>query len=122
MPKRHRKNKRTSFPPLVPLRYGNVYCELCGLSIKAGAPVAWWRVKRWSGRTHVELRTAYCPRCHTANVREGRALVGSGPRTRESSNGEDAEPGDESEAAGEGTPRSPTPPPDLTLDADRTAA
>ena len=105
MPKRRRKNKRNGFPPLVPLRWApadrDVYCELCCEPIKVGAPVAWWRVRRWNGRSAVERPTAYCPTCHSANVRAKRALPGecnlAATRGRP--------------AAGEGSASHPTPPP-----------
>jgi hypothetical protein len=57
-------------PVLVPLKWGQVYCELCHKTIGAGERVAWWRVA-------VGKQTrpaAYCPECHRTNLRNGRAL------------------------------------------------
>lgn len=37
-----------TFPALVPLRYGSVYCELCKRTIHAGQRVGWWTLKIFS--------------------------------------------------------------------------
>jgi hypothetical protein len=66
-----RRGKRRKSPPLVRLRYGSVYCELCRDTIGPGQLVAWWAVpSRGRGRRN----TAYCATCHHANVRHGKAL------------------------------------------------
>jgi hypothetical protein len=67
-------------PLLVPLRYGEVYCELCKDTIRAGDRVAWWKVTDYLGLDvprSQRIRTrkaAYCRTCHRANIRAGRAL------------------------------------------------
>ena len=71
---------KTRFPNLVPLRYGEVHCELCKRTITAGARVGWWKVRddrgptvpksrRWRSRT-----TAYCADCHHSNIKQRAAL------------------------------------------------
>lgn len=94
MPKRRRKNKRNGFQPLVPLRWApadrDVYCELCCEPINVGASLAWWRVRRWNGRSAVERPTAYCPTCHSANVRAKRALLGECNRDENRRRGREA--------------------------------
>jgi hypothetical protein len=57
-------------PELIPLRFGQVYCELCATTINAGDRVAWWRVL--AGKK--SRPAAYCPDCHRSNVRQGKAL------------------------------------------------
>jgi hypothetical protein len=59
------------FPPLAPLAYGRVYCELCRETINVGAPVGWWPVQGRGGR---KRSTAYCATCQAACVRAGKAL------------------------------------------------
>ena len=51
-----RRPRMPGTPRLIPLRYGEVYCELCTTSIRTGGPVAWWRLGR--------RLAAYCPDCH----------------------------------------------------------
>jgi hypothetical protein len=63
--------KKRTFPQLVPLKYGPVYCELDKETIHAGELVAWWRVSGYGGRKRWAV---YCADCHHANVRSGRAL------------------------------------------------
>jgi hypothetical protein len=60
-------------PKLVPLLYGDPYCELCREPIreKPDQLVAWWKIRRSDG--HV-MPTAYCSDCHHSNVRQGKAL------------------------------------------------
>jgi hypothetical protein len=64
-------SRKRKFPPLVPLRYGEPYCELCKETITPPGPVAWYRVRGGDGRLR---RTAYCATCHHENVRAGKAL------------------------------------------------
>lgn len=62
---------RKQNPPLVPLRYGARYCQLCREPVRAGDRVAWWQVRARDRRAY---STIYCQSCHHANVRAGRAL------------------------------------------------
>ena len=68
--------KKKHPPPLVPLRYGEVYCELCRDTIRAGDRVAWWKVTDNLGRgvPRRSRKAVYCRTCHQANIRAGRAL------------------------------------------------
>jgi hypothetical protein len=106
-----KKRKKKQFPPIVRLRYApvdrDVYCELCCEPIKVGAPMAWWPVRRWSGRTAVERQTAYCPTCHSTNARAKRPLLGDCNRN-ESGKRADAEEADE-EGGGGGKRQPPDP-------------
>lgn len=63
--------RKRKTPPLVRLQHGEPYCELCRNVIQPGELVAWWPVRRSSGR---EMPTAYCETCHRANLRQGKAL------------------------------------------------
>jgi len=81
MGKNDRKRAKKLSPPLVPLRYGEIYCELCDETIRAGEQVGWWPLARWGGRSRVERPTAYCQTCHTSCVRAQRALEGTGRRS-----------------------------------------
>jgi hypothetical protein len=65
------KPRRKQTPPLVPLRYGARYCELCHETVRAGERVAWWRVQMRDENTRPAL---YCQTCHHQNVRAGRPL------------------------------------------------
>jgi hypothetical protein len=65
--------RRTRLPraaALVPLRFGQVYCELCRVNIHAGQPVGLWTVA--AGKQ--SRPAAYCAGCHHENVRRGKAL------------------------------------------------
>ena len=66
---KHARKRRT--PQLVPLRYGDPYCELCRETIAVGDQVAWYWVRGRDGRRR---RTAYCATCHYANLRQGKPL------------------------------------------------
>jgi hypothetical protein len=58
-----------STPKLVPLAYGEPYCELCKDPITN--LVAWWPVPARGGGIRL---TAYCEICHHSNLRHGKAL------------------------------------------------
>lgn len=72
--------KKKQLPLLVPLRYGEVYCEFCRETVRAGDRVAWWKVTDNLGRDVPEAqrwrsrKAAYCRDCHRDNIRAGRAL------------------------------------------------
>jgi hypothetical protein len=60
--------KHRSEPPLVPLDYGNPYCEDCGDTLAPGMLVAWWKVIR-QGEVY---KTVVCAACHRGRVKAGR--------------------------------------------------
>ena len=69
-----RRSRMPGSPRLIPLQYGEVYCELCTNNIQAGERVAWWSLGR--------RLAAYCPDCHHANITEIREGRASGPLRR----------------------------------------
>src|SRR5713226_2822359 len=56
---------KNAIPKLVPLKYGEPYCEDCRCMIRPGELVAWWWVRDGAGRTR---RTAVCARSHRDRV------------------------------------------------------
>jgi hypothetical protein len=69
-----RRTRMPGTPKLIPPQYGEVYCELCTTSIRAGERVAWWSLGR--------RLAAYCPDCHHANITEMKEGRASGPLRR----------------------------------------
>ena len=61
-------------PSLVPLRYGEVYCEPCQITIRAGDRVGWWKVRDYHGENVPKSqrwrnrKAVYCKACHRANI------------------------------------------------------
>jgi RNase P subunit RPR2 len=48
-------------PKVVPLRYGELYCETCRETLRAGMQVAWWRVPARRGGVR---KAVLCRACH----------------------------------------------------------
>jgi len=48
-------------PKLVPLKYGNPYCQECRERLHPGMLVAWWKVFTRAGQ---QRSAVYCAACH----------------------------------------------------------
>jgi hypothetical protein len=59
--KRAQSNLDGGVPPLVPLTYGNPYCEKCRERLQPGILVGWWKLR--------DRKAVHCAACHDAIVR-----------------------------------------------------